>query len=237
MGLVNIAAGAAPDTRFWAALFGGEALPAAEVGALNALVRPRSVAAGALVFQQGEPAPTLLALVAGDVVLGISAEVGSFRSERHLHAPAWLDLSAGWLGDGHALEARTLTPVTLLELPRDGLLSLLEHTPALARRLIMALAIESRLLSSSAHDLMHKSAPARLAAWLDQHCVGTDGDGASSGLVLLTIRKRDIASLLAIAPETLSRLMRSLSRQGVIRVAGYTVHVLNRPALAEMARD
>jgi CRP-like cAMP-binding protein len=55
------------------------------------------------------------------------------------------------------------------------------------------------------------------------------------GVVQLPMRKRDIASQLAITPETLSRLMRSFSSQGVIQVAGYTVHVIDLPALARLA--
>ena len=53
----------------------------------------------------------------------------------------------------------------------------------------------------------------------------------------LTERKRDIASQLAITPETLSRLMRALSDQGAIAVAGYTVTLRDRSALARIAGD
>ena len=82
------------------------------------------------------------------------------------------------------------------------------------------------------HDLMHKDAPARFAAWLVQRCDGADGPQA---VVRLGERKRDIASQLAITPETLSRLMRSLTRQGLISVAGYTVQVLDLVALRRLA--
>ena len=53
--------------------------------------------------------------------------------------------------------------------------------------------------------------------------------------VSLTERKRDIASQLAITPETLSRLLRQLSRKGLIAVAGYTVKVLDVAALRALA--
>jgi CRP-like cAMP-binding protein len=54
--------------------------------------------------------------------------------------------------------------------------------------------------------------------------------------VQLHERKRDVASQLAITPETLSRLMRSFTRLGVIEVAGYTVRVLDTHMLGQMAQ-
>jgi CRP-like cAMP-binding protein len=53
--------------------------------------------------------------------------------------------------------------------------------------------------------------------------------------VRLHERKRDVASQLAITPETLSRLMRSFTRQGVIEVSGYTLRVLDVEALGRLA--
>ena len=55
-------------------------------------------------------------------------------------------------------------------------------------------------------------------------------------IVRLADRKRDVASQLAITPETLSRLMRSFSRQGLIEVAGYDVRVIDPQALARLAQ-
>ena len=81
---------------------------------------------------------------------------------------------------------------------------------------------------------MHKDAPARLAAWLHERCQ-PDPASPERALVQLPMRKRDIASQLAITPETLSRLMRSFSSQGVLLVAGYTVHVLDPAALQAIA--
>jgi len=84
------------------------------------------------------------------------------------------------------------------------------------------------------HELMHKDAPSRLAQWLSQRCQPVDGH-SGQGVVKLSERKRDVASQLAITPETLSRLMRSFTRQGVIEVSGYLVRVLDTAALGRMA--
>jgi CRP/FNR family transcriptional regulator, dissimilatory nitrate respiration regulator len=100
---------------------------------------------------------------------------------------------------------------------------------------VASLAGEVQSLAVNTHELMHKDAPARFAAWLVQRCGAVD-ESTQRVAVRLNERKRDIASQLAITPETLSRLMRSLSRQGLISVAGYSVQVLDLPALRLVAR-
>lgn len=223
-----------PDARTWTALFGGAPLAAGEAAALNGAARARRVAPGAMVFQRAEPARGMVLVGEGDVVLGVRGSDGGFRTERHLHGPAWLDGAAAWLGEAHALDARAMTVATIVELPREALQAALERQPALARRIIVSLAREVRSQALSTHDLMHKDAPARLAAWLSERCQ-PDPSEPGQALVQLPMRKRDIASQLAITPETLSRLMRSFSSQGIVRVAGYSVHVLSLPRLHALA--
>jgi CRP-like cAMP-binding protein len=224
-----------PDAKVWGGLFGGAALAAAECAALNEVARARRVSLGSLVFSRGDRARALVLVTEGDVALGVRTDEGGFRTERHMHGPSWLDVSAGWLDDTHALDARAMSAATIVDLPHEALLGVLDRCPALARRLITSLAREVRALAVNTHDLMHKDAPARLAAWLSERCT-PNAAMAGRGVVQLPMRKRDIASQLAITPETLSRLMRSFSGQGIITVAGYTVHVLDPAALSRLAR-
>jgi CRP-like cAMP-binding protein len=223
-----------PDTRQWGQIFGGPAITAAEGAALNQAAQGRRVGAGTLVFAQGEKARALVLVADGDVALGVRGEDGSFRTERHMHGPAWLDVSAGWLGESHALDARAMSGVIVVDLPREAFVDVLDRCPGLARRLVTSLAREVRALAVNTHDLMHKDAPARLAAWLAERCTA-DPSVPERALVQLPMRKRDIASQLAITPETLSRLMRMFSVQGILRVAGYTVHVLDPAGLQRLA--
>lgn len=224
-----------PDVRGWAGLFNDPALGGHEAAALNEVSRARRLATGAVVFGQGDVARGLLLVSEGDVAVGVRGDDGGFRTERHVHGPAWLDLSTALLGACYNADARVMTPATLIELPREATLALAERFASLARRLLMAVAQEARAMALNTHDLMHRDAPGRLAAWLLAHCqlLGQTGPTA---LVQLPMRKRDIASQLAITPETLSRLMRSFSSQGVIQVEGYTVHVLDVPGLRRLAQ-
>lgn len=224
----------APVAVPWGSILCALGLSPGDAAALERSARTRVVALGQPVFSQKDDARSVMLLVQGTVWLGAAGTDGGFRPERALHGPAWLDASSAWLNGTHALDAQAVTAATVAEWPRDVLGPLLEQRPTLARRLITTLAREVHDLTLNTHDLMHKDAPARLAAWLNQRCAEAPGM-PGHGIVHLSERKRDIASQLAITPETLSRLMRSFMRQGVIDVAGYTVHVIDRAALARLA--
>jgi len=223
------------DGALWSALLGGPALGDTEVDALGDIALARNIGVGQSVLSRSSTANTLVALRSGEVALGFRTVDGTFRTERIVRGPAWLDLSSAWLAEPHAMDAQALTAVSVIELPRDALEARLVRHPGLAQRLIQGLAREVQALAVNTHELMHKDAPARLAQWLHQRCEPLAG-AAGQAIVKLHERKRDVASQLAITPETLSRLMRSFSRQGVIEVSGYNVRVIDPAALARLAQ-
>ncbi len=225
---------AQPDPQAWNALLGAPALTAAELAALADMARPRFVAQGGMIFRQHDAARALVFVCDGDAALGWCAADGQFRVERPVRGPGWLDQSAAWIDASHAIDARAVSSVLVVELPREDLQALLVSLPALARRLIASLAREAHALTLNTHGLMHKDAPARFAQWLLQRCRSL-ADAPGSGIVRMAERKRDIAAQLAVTPETLSRLMRSLTRQGLISVVGYTVHVADVEGLRHVA--
>lgn len=224
-----------PDAEYWRALLGSTALGPAEVDALGAIASMRQVAQGDAVLARAECASSLVALVDGVVALGFRTADGTLHTERIVRGPAWLDLSSAWLDQHHAMDACASTTSVVVELPADSLQALLACSPSLANCFIRGLANEVQALVVNTHELMHKDAPGRLAQWLmlrSEPAPGREGQR----VVRLSERKRDVASQLAITPETLSRLMRSFTRQGVIEVAGYTVRVLDPQALARLAQ-
>lgn len=232
---LSLPAGGSAEAQLWGSLLGAPALSADELATLAQLASLRHVAAGQSVISRSSAASTLVALRSGDVALGLRTADGVFRTERIVRGPAWLDLSSAWLSGPHAMDAQAMGPASVIELPCDALEARLAAHPGLAQRLIQGLAREVQALAVNTHELMHKDAPGRLAQWLHQRCVPLPGSSGQA-LVKLTDRKRDVASQLAITPETLSRLMRSFSRQGLIEVAGYNVRVIDPEALARVAQ-
>lgn len=217
----------------WALLFEGCMPGAAELRPLDAHSVERHLSQGELVFSRRQRAAHLVAVISGSAGLGLARDGCPFHLQRSVHGPQWLDLSSAWLDGPYRQDAVALSELRLVELPLAGLRDVLTREPALAERLLVSLARTVQGLTGLTHDLMHRDAEHRLAVWLCQHCQCS----AAEVIVPLRERKRDIAAQLAITPETLSRLLRQLQRKGLIAVHGYTVQVLDLPALQALAQD
>jgi CRP-like cAMP-binding protein len=222
---------AAADPAPWQHAFGDPALTGAEFALLARLSSRRSVPSGNEVFTCSKVADCLVLLLSGDVVLGARAANGKLRTERTLCGPAWLDISAAWLGEPHAYSVQALSDVTVADLPLVDLRRELVDQPQLSQRLCACLAREVQDLAHAARNLLHNDAPARFALWLIERCPTLE----PGCIIRLQERKRDIAQQLAMTPETLSRLMRNFEIQGVLSVQGYNLRVHDASALQRIA--
>ena len=223
---------APPGRQVWQRLLDATPLTPGDAEALNALAVQRLLAAGDWVFTHCTAARALVLLLEGTVSLGHS-NGAAMAPERLLRGPAWVDASSAWrAGSTHALDARAIGRVRGADLPRNALQILLARRPTLAPAFLAVLAEQVQDLSQQGHELMHKDANSRLAAWLHRHLQPAAGAPA---WLQLNERKRDIAAQLGMSPETLSRQMRQLSRSGLIEVRGYQVRVLDSAALQRLA--
>lgn len=218
------------DPTPWQRVLGQPSLSPAETALLIGLAQRRTVLSGESVLDLSMPARHLVLLLSGDVVLGSRAADGGLRTERSVTGPAWLDLSAAWLGEPYAMEAQALSDVVIAELPLADLQPYLASHPQLASRLCVNLARRVRELTVASRNLLHNDASARFAQWLLQRCPAESG----AWELRLQERKRDIAQQLAMTPETLSRLMRSFELRGVMHVQGYVVEIHDVQALRQM---
>lgn len=219
------------DARVWEELFGQPRLQPEEAAALAVVSRPRVVAPGGDVFAHDDTAHALVFVREGDVTLGHRGTDGRLHVVRQVRGPAWLDQGSAWLGGVHGIDAWATSQCLVVELPREELQGLLRTYPCLGERLLGSLSRELRHMVAQAHGLMHMDAPARFAQWLCERLEAAEG----TTVLRLSQRKRDIASQLAITPETLSRVMRHLSGKGLIAVSGYTVQVLDPAGLQRLA--
>jgi CRP/FNR family transcriptional regulator len=98
------------------------------------------------------------------------------------------------------------------------------------------LAILSKRLRRFANlidDLSLKEVPGRLAA----HLLYLSGQSEGSEQLELNITKTQLASLLGTIPETLSRILGKMSKQGLIESDGRQIKILEREALEELAES
>lgn len=208
-------------------LFAG--LGEADLGALQAIAKVRESQRGELLFTDGERAEGFFVVLEGKVkVYKLSAE----GKERILHIvhPGGTFAEAAIFGNGlYPACAEALVPGKLLFLPKDGFLGLLNGNSRIAINMIAGLSKFLRQFAQQIEELTFKDVPSRLASYLLELSKGRRAS------VELPISKSQLASNLGTVSETLSRTLRKLSDDDLIRVNGKRVEILDVERLEELA--
>jgi CRP/FNR family transcriptional regulator len=108
---------------------------------------------------------------------------------------------------------------------------LVKSNPSLALNMLAVLSRRLRRFTVLVDDLSLKEVPGRLAAhllYLSANQEGTDD-------VQLELPKGQLAGLLGTIPETLSRILTKMVKQGFVESEGARIKIVDRPGLEELA--
>lgn len=136
----------------------------------------------------------------------------------------------------HATSAIALEDSTMYALPVGRLDSLALQSPRLDRALRRAVSRELVDAGRMADMMAAVASETRLARFLVWCADRALERGESSRRLHLRVGRRDIASLLGVAHETVSRCFTLLVRQGVLRVDNRDIEILDRDALTAASR-
>lgn len=209
-------------------LFAG--LSEQNLDALMGVARIREHSRGELLFSEGEEAEGFFIVLDGKVkVYKLSPE----GKERILHIiqPGGTFAEAAIFGNGmYPAYAEPLQVSKLLFLPKDSFLNLLMNNGQMAVNMIAGLSMFLRQFANQIEDLTFKDVPSRLARYL----MDLSHDGAKK-TVILPVSKSQLASNLGTVSETLSRTLRKLSDDDLIKVSGKTFEILDFERLEELS--
>lgn len=113
--------------------------------------------------------------------------------------------------------------------PRNRFVQLVEKNPAISLNMLAVLSMRLRKFATQIENLSLKEVPARLA----NHLIYLSEEQGGGDRVELEISKGQLASLLGTIPETLSRIFAKMSEEGLIKVNGKIIDLLDKSALAE----
>lgn len=132
---------------------------------------------------------------------------------------------------GFPVNASAIGASEVLSFDSAAFLGILASNQKLSFRVMGAMSRKLHGLINEIDQLTLQNATFRLASYLLNQIGQAGADGAEVGLA---VPKRVIASRLSIQPETFSRLLGRLSRQGLIKVADQKVTIPNVEALREL---
>lgn len=210
------------------ALFAG--LSRTQHEALGRIGVRRSFRKGERIFSEGDEGVGFYAVLSGRVKI---SKVSADGKEQILHlfgpGESFGEVSV-FTGQGFPADAAAALPATVLFFPRAAFSGLIRLDPALALNMLAQLSQRLRQFAGLIEDLSLKEVPGRLAKYL-LYLSGRTGGGA----MVLDVSKGQLAALLGTIPETLSRILAKMNRQGLIRSRGAQISILNRLGLEEIA--
>ncbi|MCF8061889.1 MAG: Crp/Fnr family transcriptional regulator [Deltaproteobacteria bacterium] len=208
-----------------------EGLPGDEVEQLSAIAADRSFRRGESIFLEGDEGDGFYVVLSGRVkVFKLSME--GKEQTLHLFGPGEpFGEVALFAGRRFPANAEALEESRILFFPREAFAGLIRQNPSVAMNLLALLSVRLRRFTALIEDLSLKEVPGRLSAYLlylsRQRQGGTD--------LALDVTKAQLASLLGTIPETLSRILGRMSRQGLIESDGRRIRILDLEGLESLA--
>jgi CRP-like cAMP-binding protein len=211
-------------------LFAGLMRPQLEK--LARIVGDRSYARGQTIFTEGEDGNGFYVLVSGKVkVFKLSPE--GKEQILHVFGPGEpFGEASVFAGERFPAHAEALAESRVVFFPRAAFVELIKEDPSLSLNMLAILSRRLRTFAALVEDLSLREVPGRLAAYLlylsEQRHMAED--------LTLDIAKNQLASLLGTIPETLSRILTRMARQGLIRAAGRRIKIMDRQGLEALAQ-
>ena len=199
---------------------------------LAMIVVDQVIRKGQTIFEEGDEGEGFYVVVSGRVKVFKLSPDGKEQILHIFGAGEPFGEAAVFAGEKFPANAEALEESRVFFFPRLAFVELIGQNPSLALNMLAVLSRRLRKLASLVEDLSLKEVPGRLAAYLLYWSEGKKGDVE----VQLEVSKNQLASLLGTIPETLSRILAKLSREGFIKSTGpRQIQLLDRKGLKELA--
>ena len=197
-------------------------LPGDQHEKISAISVYRSFPKGGLIFSEGDDAAGFFIVASGTVKVFKSSVDGKEQILHILGAGEPFGEVPVFSGGSFPANAQAISPVRTIFIKRESFIDLITKNPSLAMNMLGVLSLRLRQFTVQVENLSLKEVPERLAGYLI-YLSEKQGD---SRRIQLDMSKGQLASLLGATPETLSRIFLKMSQQGVIRVNGSAIEIL-----------
>jgi CRP-like cAMP-binding protein len=189
---------------------------------------------GQVLFSEGDEARGFFVVTQGRIkVFKLSSE-GKEQTLHILGQGEPVGEVAVFSGESFPASAQAMEETKVLFFPKEPFMELIRRDPSIALRMLAVLAKRLRKFTALIEDLSLKEVPSRLASYLLEH---SDSGQRTPQLIRLSISKAQLASLLGTIPETLSRILARMEREGLIELEGTRgIRIMEMAGLEELAQ-
>ncbi len=192
----------------------------------------KQLAENSVLFEQGTELTAIYLLVSGGIKLQRFAPNGDEKVIEIIRPGQTFAEAVLFLGGSrYPVSALTVSPSVVVAINAKTYLKLLETSNGLCRNLLGNLSQRLHWMVNEVDRLTLHNATFRLVDYLLSHISEDQIDRAG---VTLVAPKHVIASRLSIKPETLSRTLKDLSKQGLINLKGTQIELINVEKLRQL---
>jgi CRP/FNR family cyclic AMP-dependent transcriptional regulator len=201
---------------------------------LLALTRRRRFARNEVIFHEGDPGDTLHLVAKGHIAIRVTTPLGDVATVRVLKAGDFFGELAIISPGPRNATAVALDAAETRAVHRDQFDALRARDPAIDRVIIEALVTEVRRLAVQLVDALY--IPVEKRIWrrvVDLAAIFAGADGAA---VSIPLTQEELAQVVGATRPTINRTLKEGEDAGVVRLARGRVEVLDRDAVARLAR-
>lgn len=129
---------------------------------------------------------------------------------------------------------QVMEDTTLLFIPKNEFLKLLEENPKLSFKIMSGFAKRLKSITVKAEDLSLKEVINRLADYIVKEIEKNDNDKLPEPFLKISLSNPTLAAYLGTIPETISRAFKKLKDSNIIRMHGRTVFIKNYTGLKKL---
>ncbi|MBU2494227.1 MAG: Crp/Fnr family transcriptional regulator [Bacteroidetes bacterium] len=137
-------------------------------------------------------------------------------------------------GNNYPVSAETLEECLVLFVPKDSFINLIKEDPNISLKMLAGFAKRLKELVVQVDDLTTKEVKNRLAKYLLKEIKNNNTEILPEPFVKISIPKKALASFLGTITETLSRTFKKFQDQGIIKIKGKTVFIIDLKKLKEL---
>jgi len=189
---------------------------------------------GQIVFNSGAYPHSLYCVKEGKVKVFQIGDEGKEQIVRLVKGGDIMGYRALLAGDKYSASAEVLEDTRICQIPKETFFNLLKQNGGLSMRLMQLLSNDLGLAEHRIMKLAQKPVRERVAETLLflKKTYGLESDGATIGVIL---SREDIANIVGTATETVIRLLSEFKADGIIRLNGKKISILNHHQLVRMA--
>ncbi|GJL97108.1 MAG: transcriptional regulator [Hyphobacterium sp.] len=181
-------------------------------------------------IHEGESADFLYIVLEGCVELFASSH-GRETSMAIVSPVSTFVLAATVKDAPYLMSARTVDPSKLLLIPSQNVRDVFDQDPAFARAIVTELATCYRSVVKSMKNLKLRTAIERVGNYI----LRLHDKSGKADIVELPFGKRNLASILGMTPENLSRAFGALQSHGIL-MDGARIEIIDRAALETVSK-